>query len=125
MPAVSQAAKARQAAAREELRMMYVSHGICPRCKSWAEPGHQYCANCIRKAEQTRKKRDPTGELRKAYAKARRERLKASGMCVYCGKKKAVPGNVLCPACKRKNSQSQEKYNLRQRLAKEAKQWAP
>ena len=120
MGAVSEAAKARQRAGRKELVKMYKDNGICPRCKSWAEPGKVYCAACMRKVIYRQRERDPTGEMRRAYNRERRARLKAAGMCTYCGKKKAVEGHVLCEACKRKNSESQKVYKMRKRLAKAA-----
>lgn len=120
MGAVSQAAKDRQAKAREELRAMYKEHGICPRCKNWAEPGRIYCKACINLIMARRRKKDPDNEQGKAYNRERRERLKAAGICTNCGKKPAVKNQVLCPACKAKNRDSQIKYNIIQRIKREA-----
>lgn len=120
MGAVSKEAKAKAAKRREELRQWYKDHGICPRCKGWAEPGRVYCKNCVKKVIDRRKRNDPTGEANRAYAAERRARLKEAGMCVYCGKRKAIEGIVLCPVCKAKNQASQKKYNLKKRLKREA-----
>lgn len=121
MGAVSQAAKDHQAKAREELRQMYKDHGICPRCKTrWAEPGRVYCKPCINLIMARRHKKDPDNEKGKAYNRERRERLKAAGMCTYCGQKTAVEGQVLCPVCKAKNRESRIKYKIQKRIEREA-----
>ena len=120
MGAVSQAAKDRQAKARKELITMYKDHGICPRCKRWAEPGRVYCKPCINLIMARRRKNDPDNEKGKTYNRERRERLKAAGMCVCCGKRKVVEGQVLCPVCKAKNRESQQKYKIIQRIKREA-----
>lgn len=120
MGAVSQAAKDRQAKAREELRSWYVEHGLCPRCKKYAEPGRVYCKPCINLIMARRRKNDPNNEKGKTYNRERRERLKAAGMCVCCGKRKAVKERVLCPVCKRKHQESQHKYTIIKRIEREA-----
>lgn len=125
MGAVTKEAKERHKQMHEELRQWYKEHGICPRCKAWSEPGRVYCKNCMKKIIARQRKRDPTGEQHRAYSKERRARLKAAGMCTYCGKKPAVEGQVLCPSCKAKNKESQIKYKIHQRTVKEGLQWEP
>lgn len=120
MGAVSKEAKAKAAKRREELVQWYKDHGICPRCKGWAEPGRVYCKNCVKKTMDRRKRNDPTGNANRAYCVERRKRLKEAGLCVYCGKRVAIEGKVLCSVCKAKNQSSQEKYNLKKRLKREA-----
>ena len=121
MGAVSQEAKDHQAQLREETRQMYKDHGICPQCKTrWAEPGRVYCKSCINLIMARRRKNDPNNEKGKAYNRERRQRLKAAGMCTYCGQKPAIEGQILCPACKAKNAESNKKYKIIKRIEREA-----
>lgn len=121
MGAVSQAAKDHQAKLRKENIQMYKDHGICPRCATrYAEPGRVYCKPCINLIMARRRKKDPDNEKGKAYNRERRERLKAAGMCMWCGQRKAVEGQTLCPVCRRKNNESHIKYVITQRIKREA-----
>lgn len=119
MAAVSQEAKDRQTKGRKELVAMYKEHGICPRCKNWSEPGRVYCKNCMKKIRAKQKLRDPTGEIHRQYCRDRRKRLKEAGLCVHCGKKLAIAGQVLCKECNAKNRESQIVYNINRRLKRE------
>lgn len=121
MSAVSPEAKENHKRLHDELRQWYKDNGLCPRChKRLGEPGRVYCKPCLTIIKAVQDKRDPTREKRNAYSRERRARLKAAGLCTYCGKKKAVKGQVLCPACKAKNRESQMAYNIRQKIKREA-----
>lgn len=72
--------------------MWYKEHRICPACRhAKASPGRVLCDECLEKQRETdrirRKSKDRTQV--NSYQKERRERLKASGMCFRCGKRKA------------------------------------
>lgn len=77
-------------------------HGICPACRhAKASPGRVLCDECLEKQRETdrirRKNKDRTQV--NSYQKERRERLKASGMCFRCGKRKAECGKTMCSEC--------------------------
>lgn len=120
MPAVSKEAKENSNRLHRERNEWYKEHGICPRCLNWSEPGKVYCGNCYKRIKAVQDRRDPTHELRKAYNKERRVRLKAAGLCTCCGKRPTHDGQVLCEHCKVKNKESQQKYNIKQKLKREA-----
>lgn len=120
MAAVSKEAKERHERLHNELRQWYKEHGLCPRCKEPSEPGRVYCKSCMAVIRARQDMRDPGHEKRNAYSRERRAKLKAAGMCTYCGKNKAVDGQVLCPKCKKKNAESQLLYNIRRRMKREA-----
>lgn len=62
-------------------------NGLCTICKARkARPGRKTCAIC---ADKINKK-----------AKARRDRLKAAGLCIICGKVPRSETSILCNACK-------------------------
>lgn len=115
MPSTSPEALRRKRQRDRESREWYKAHGICPRCRhEWSKPGGVYCEECLRKNRETYKQFDASG-----YAKQRREKLKALGLCVNCTKP-AVPGKVLCAVCARKNAETQQVTKLRRKLQKEA-----
>lgn len=123
MAVLSEEAKARKREYWRERYQWYRSHGICFRCYGWAEPGSAYCKDCKNKERIRLKKKDPDGSINRQRCKERRERLKAEGRCVNCGKK-AVPGQVLCATCKGKHKESNQVCDIRDRIAKETKtQW--
>lgn len=120
MPAVSKAAKEHSNALHRERHAWYKQHGICPRCLNWSEPGKVYCGNCYKRIKAVQNRRDPTHELRNAYNRERRARLKAAGLCTNCGKRPTHDGQILCEQCKIKNRESQLKYNIKQKIRREA-----
>ena len=120
MAAVSKEAKENNNRLHRERNAWYKEHGICPRCQNWAEPGKLYCRRCYKRIKAVQDKRDPTHELRNAYNRERRARLKAAGLCTCCGKRATHDGQVLCEHCKVKNKESQIKYNIRKKLKREA-----
>ena len=98
----------------------YKAQGICPSCKTrYADPGHVNCEECNAK----RRKRfwdNTTPKTNAERCKERREALKARGMCISCGKAKAVEGHVLCMICARKFAEGQQARKIKRRLQKEA-----
>ena len=116
MAAVSEQAKANARERCRESYEWYKARGIGPQCKKmWCKPGRVYCDECGKKRLEVTMKRDNS-----AYCRERRERLKAQGLCVSCGKP-AVENRVLCAACARRNSEAQQVRKMRKRLAREAK----
>lgn len=119
MSAVSEEAKARARQYQRDRYRWYVEHGICARCyKTWAEPGRVYCANCKKKIAAHAKQTDPDGSLNRARCQARRDRVKAAGLCVNCGKRKPVENKCLCATCAKKFNESHLKHRIQQRLLK-------
>ena len=115
MSAVSEEAKARARQYQRDRYRWYVDHGICARCyKTWAEPGRVYCANCKKKIAAHAKQTDPDGSKNRARCQARRDRLRDAGLCINCGKRKAVQGNCLCVKCADKCAESAVKYRIHQ-----------
>lgn len=49
-------------------------------------------------------------EKYRKYGKKMREKRKAAGMCVRCGKAKAVEGQTLCVACRVRNGIKANEY---------------
>ena len=118
MSAVSEQAKENGRKKCRDAYYWYKSHGICPKCKTeWSAPGKVYCEKCLRDRLSTvmRYGREYNNQKCKEF----RERMKAQGLCQWCGNK-AVEGRVLCAACAKKNSEAQQVRKMRRRLAKEA-----
>lgn len=78
----------------------YRVQGLCGNCgkeDAYTMNGHAYCFEC------TEKKRMYYHNNKSHYstvAKERRERLKSEGICVMCGKNKAIPEHTLCEKCR-------------------------
>lgn len=76
-----------------------VSIGICPRCKkNKAMPGGKLCLDCLNQIDSNRKKQVLTDSQKEAKRKQYYSR-KESGICVKCGKRKAVIGKTRCLDC--------------------------
>lgn len=83
------------------------SRGICTRCgKEYADLGHTICLDCLEKRRESEAKKFSgleDAETRHTMQKERYERLKAAGICIKCGKKKAYEHNgikyVRCYEC--------------------------
>lgn len=102
-----------------ELYQWCVEHGVCAWCKKvYAEPGRVYCKGCTRKNKALIERRDPGHVKRVAYCQERRERLKASGLCIDCGKHPAIEGQTRCPSCARKKRESEQVCRIRKRIEK-------
>lgn len=118
MPAKSEEAKANVRRQNRENYAWYKSKGICPKCrKEWASPERVFCAKCLKKKCADTMKHGSEHNAQKC--KERRERLKAQGLCVSCGKP-AVKGRSLCAACARRNSEAQQVRKMKKRLQREA-----
>lgn len=79
------------------------SRKLCVRCrKNSVAYGMVLCADCLAECAI----RDIAyGTAKKtAWAKARRERLKAQGLCVHCGRNPAKPGILSCEQCQKKRN---------------------
>ena len=80
----------------------YKEHGICPICRhAMAAPGKVSCDGCLEKHRRAdrlsyQKKRRMA---KNAYQKERRKRLKASGICYRCGRRKAENDRTMCSEC--------------------------
>lgn len=117
---VSREARDRQNAHSRELYQWYKAHGICPKCKTeWAAPGRVFCLDCLKKKRAEIMKNGSDYNMQKC--RERREKLKAQGLCVSCGKK-AVEGRVLCQVCARRNNEAQQVRYIKKRLHREDKQ---
>ena len=122
MAATSEAAKQRQRALNKGLYFWYRDHGICPDCrKAYAEGGKVLCRKCAKHRLAVRYHNDPGGEKHKQYSRERRERLKAEGICIDCGRAPARDGGVRCVTCNKKRNESIQAYKLRKRIRNEAK----
>ena len=87
----------------------YKAHHICVRChQREAVKGQVACLDCRdkdreydrkRKAESLAKESPEHKAERLRKAKERRERLKAQGLCIWCGKHKALSGKQHCLEC--------------------------
>lgn len=113
----SDKAKAHEKAYKKELYHWYRDHGICFECKRRdAEPGRMLCAACKRERALRAEHRDPGGEKRKAYLRERYARLKAEGLCVDCGRRKAQEGHVHCARCLKKKQELREVARIKKRI---------
>lgn len=118
MPAVSEYAKKRHRQECRDAYHWYKDNGICPACKKeWSAPGHVYCEGCLKVRIQYNQKYG--AEYNRQRCREYRERMKAAGRCVSCGKP-AVPNRCLCAKCAKRNSEGQQVRNIRKRLAREA-----
>ena len=88
----------------------FKSHKLCVRCRhNTAAFGMVLCADCLAECSM----RDIAyGTAQKTkWAKVRRERLKAQGICVNCGKNPAKQGVLLCESCQKKHNAKSRIYN--------------
>lgn len=120
MAAKSEYARAHERQQNRDIYNWYKSRGICPKCKEkHGAPGHVYCEDCLTvKREEMQKY---LGAYNAAKCKERRERLKAKGLCMRCGKP-AVKDRVLCASCARKNSEAQQVRKMKKCLEREAQE---
>lgn len=117
MANLSQAAKEHQKQLNRDNYHTYKSMGICWVCKTrYSAPGRTRCEICARIANAKRRKSDPGNAKKNAMERERYQRLKASGICVRCGHRKAKTGNVRCGICERKQKESRLAYRVRKRV---------
>ena len=98
----------------------YKSIGRCPICKrNKSAPNHVLCLECLSDvSERNRSQRDKwTPKRRKAESKRavenkrkRKERRKAEGVCVECGKRTPKEGRIRCAICLYKHSERMKGY---------------
>ena len=120
MPIKSPEAIAKNKAYHRDLRNWYKAAGICFVCKTrYCEPGRTQCKQCTQRIKARAEKRDPGRIARNAYCAARREALKARGICVDCGKREATEGRTRCGVCARKKSESQQAARIRKKHQRE------
>lgn len=101
----------------------YKAHHICVRChRNDATKGMVTCLDCREKEheyDRQRKQKALANEpqehkaKRLQVAKARRERLKAQGLCIWCGKHKALSGKQHCLECSIKRKRANREYKKR------------
>ena len=92
-----------------EVRQGHKRHGICVVCgQEDAEPGKTLCAECAEKnAAQGRnhwrsisaEERQKIIQRKVEQKRARREQRESMGLCVVCGKRKAIKGKKHCLEC--------------------------
>lgn len=108
-----------------------VAQGLCPQCGSEHAEGRKCCLNCLdaisvrnigrydRMSDEQRRKYI---HQRSEGVKAARERYKAAGLCVVCGKVEPLPGVLYCAKCKaRSNANCRKQYERRKRMKMEGK----
>lgn len=97
--------------------------GRCPACKrNKSAPNHVICLQCMSDvSERNRRRREKlTPEQQKAESKRavenkrkRKERRKAEGVCVECGKRPPKEGRIRCEICLRKHRERMRDYYRR------------
>ena len=98
-------------------REWYASHGICVECgQREAEPHKRKCWECSeKKAEYNRKYNANMTPEQKEKNSIRHKKMyesrKATGICVYCGKKPAVSGKVACVMCAKRDAKRHMEKN--------------
>lgn len=93
-------------------RRYYISHGLCPICKSQRLFGDEHwCIECRLKkqtyqSQYLAKEENKRRHCRQASEANKRmhDRRKAQGLCTYCGKKLTDTRYVSCKACRAKNT---------------------
>lgn len=91
-----------------ERRQWYADHGICYNCgQRDAEPNKKLCFECGEKNRMRVRKyyyshREKNIADVNSCKRKRKNRLKAKGLCVTCGKRQPLPGILECFGCKNK-----------------------
>lgn len=112
----------RRNAAGRELREWYKSRGICIQCgRVWALPGHVRCKTCFDRDKAIHKRYDPDGAHRKELKRILRDKRLEAHECLNCGKG-LDDGYAYkyCPRCRGKRAEANRRYDIRQRLKREA-----
>ena len=97
---------------KSEERQLYLSIGICPRCKkNPVEPNRHACYECLGYDRDRYYKSRKNGTYKKQAADTERKRIvrekrKSQGLCYRCGKRKA---DGLCEICKAKAKRYRDK----------------
>lgn len=92
----------------------YKSIGICVQCrKEKAAPHHVRCEVCLEQNLSTQESRRRVGTYRRAdrrsYNKTLRERRKAAGLCIDCGRPICSSSKCYCVECRIKNQKRNER----------------
>ena len=97
--------------------------GLCARCgKSPVRKGHVMCAQCeadiaawhyAKKAQLTPEEREAYLARERARNQARRDRLKAQGLCIDCGEHPTECGKLRCKACAAKHNRETHERKIR------------
>lgn len=104
----------------KERREWLKAHGICVICGGqWSEPGRVMCKPCYKRLLARRARTDPGNAKHNAYAKTRRQKLLAAGICPDCGRRPLTDGKKRCSVCRQKNQESKQMYRIRQKIRKE------
>lgn len=107
---------ARRAAAAKAKRLALKAEGKCQECgKRWAEAGKTMCKPCLKALKERLKRNDPDNAKRYARMQARID----AGLCIDCGRK-TEPGKKRCERCRKMRKESEQKYRLKKKLAREA-----
>jgi predicted amidophosphoribosyltransferase len=100
----------------KQKRLAWKVEGKCQECgKRWAEAGKTMCKPCLKALNERLKRNDPDHAKRNAWRQARVD----AGLCIDCGRK-TEPGKQRCERCRRMRKESEEKYRLKKKLAREA-----
>lgn len=99
---------------------LYQSIGICPKCKKAKLYGtEKSCPECrakgasymeVRRENMTESKKEAQRKRDNAYNKARYDKRKEAGICVYCGKRKSESPHISCGICTAKRKMLYRKY---------------
>lgn len=100
----------------KETYTLYKEYNLCPDCGNQSMNGHIFCFTCLSYRSEYDKERRANGYIRpdrrdgrsKEYSHARYVRFKASGMCPYCGQRKATEGYSTCNKCRKKRTEYQK-----------------
>ena len=97
--------------------------GLCARCgKASVRKGHVMCVQCeadiaawhyAKKAQLTPEEREAYLARERARNRARRDRLKAQGLCIVCGKYPTEGGKIRCKTCAAKHSRETHERKIR------------
>lgn len=99
----------------KQKRLAWKAEGKCQECgKRWAEAGKTMCKPCLKALNDRLRRNDPDNAKKYAWRQARIDK----GLCIDCGRK-AEPGKQRCERCRRMRKESEEKYRLKKKLAKQ------
>ena len=97
-------------------RLAWKAEGKCQECGvRWAEAGKTMCKPCLKALKDRDRRNDPDHAKKYARRQARVEK----GLCIDCGRK-AEPGKKRCNRCRDMRRESEQKYRIKKKLAREA-----
>lgn len=89
----------------ENYRKYWKEHGLCQHCGHVKEdPKYKTCEKCRARNKAYNMRYEeingvPRKEYIRIYAKERRDRLTAEGLCYVCGKEPPIDGRRICAKC--------------------------